>query len=111
MNGVRRFAPIGKTVVTRQKPSGLRSTTSLRSCTSSLIDDQSEIMHVLTADDPAEEAILRTPSHLNTVTSPEQDGVGIAGPQVGVAPKSRPIQVATGSCIQTVWGRSRVILG
>jgi hypothetical protein len=54
-------------------------------------------MHVLTADDPAEEAILRTPSHLNTVTSPEQDGVGIAGPQVdvgiaglqvGVAPKS-----------------------
>ena len=47
-------------------------------------------MHVLTADDPAEEAILRTPSHLNTVTSPEQDGVGIAGPQVDVAPKSPP---------------------
>ena len=90
MNGTRRFAPIVKTVVTRQKPSGLRSTTSLRSCTSSLIDDQSEIMHVLTADDPAEEAILRTPSHLNTVTSPEQDGVGIAGPQVDVAPKSPP---------------------
>ena len=68
-------------------------------------------MHVLTADDPAEEAILRTPSHLNTVTSPELDDVGIAGPQVGVAPKSRPIQVATGSGIQTVWGRSRVIWG
>lgn len=47
-------------------------------------------MHVLTADDPAEEAILRTPSHLNTVTSPEQDGAGIAGPQVGVAPKYPP---------------------
>ena len=68
-------------------------------------------MHVLTADDPAEEAILRTPSHLNTVTSPELDGVGIAGPQVGVAPKSRPIQVASGSGIQTIWGRSRVVLG
>ena len=73
MNGTRRFAPIGKTVVTRQKPSSLRSTT--------------------------------------TVTSPEQDGVGIAGLQVGVTPKSRPIQVATGSGIQTVWGRSRAVLG
>lgn len=69
----------------------------------SLIDGQPDIMHVLTVEDPAEEAILRTPSQdlppealtdpiyaklaakmLNTVTSPEQDGVGIAGPQVGV---------------------------
>ena len=38
-------------------------------------------------------------------------GGPVAYAQVGVAPKSRPIQVATGSGIQTIWGRSRVILG
>lgn len=69
----------------------------------SLITDQPDVMHVLTVDDPDEEALLRSKSSflpaealsdplyntlaakmVATVTSPEQDGVGIAGPQVGL---------------------------
>lgn len=60
-------------------------------------------MRVLTVDDPADSVVLRTPSAMMspaelkapeyealarrmvlTVTDPSQDGVGIAGPQVGV---------------------------
>ena len=60
-------------------------------------------MRVLTVDDVADSLVLRTPSvdftaaqlrsplldvlcdkMVATVTSPEQDGVGIAGPQVGI---------------------------
>lgn len=69
----------------------------------SLINDGEGVMRVLTVDDPDDSLLLRTPSvdfrvgdigsdvyHLladrmvETVTSPEQDGVGIAGPQVGL---------------------------
>ena len=60
-------------------------------------------MRVLTIDDPADSLVLRAPSHdlsddallssdyeklaelmVATVTHPSQDGVGIAGPQVGL---------------------------
>ena len=70
----------------------------------SLIGSASDgVMRVLTVDDPADSLLLRTPSAdlsvsalkspqysalagrmVATVTSPEQDGVGIAGPQVGL---------------------------
>ena len=69
-----------------------------------LISADGDVMHVYTVDVPAEEAVLRTvcgdftpdmiasPMYaalagkmLATVTSPEQDGVGIAGPQVGIS--------------------------
>lgn len=68
-----------------------------------LINAPGDVMRVLTVDDPADSAVLRMPSTcldikalkapeydvlagrmVATVTSPEQDGVGIAGPQVGV---------------------------
>ena len=68
-----------------------------------LINGENEIMRVLTVDDQNDLAVLRagcsdfTPEDLasgeysslarkmvSTVTSPEQDGVGIAGPQVGL---------------------------
>lgn len=68
-----------------------------------LINAEGETMRVLTVDDPEDSLTLRTPSvgferkmlksellktlsrkMLATVTSPEQDGVGIAGPQVGI---------------------------
>lgn len=70
-----------------------------------LINDESKgaVMRVLTVDDAADSLILRAPSKdmsvkalkspeykllenrlIATVTSPEQDGVGIAGPQVGL---------------------------
>lgn len=68
-----------------------------------LIENQPAVMRVLTIDDPADAALLRKTSQglsaealtdplyselaakmIATVTSPEQDGVGIAGPQVGV---------------------------
>ncbi len=77
----------------------------------SLIGDPSSTMRVLTVDDPADSAVLRktcvdfTPSQLqsrefevlagkmvSTVTSPEQDGVGIAGPQVGVSRRVVAVQ-------------------
>lgn len=68
-----------------------------------LIQSADSIMRVLTIADPADSAILRTPSidlsseallskelerlyelMIATVTHPSQDGVGIAGPQVGI---------------------------
>lgn len=68
-----------------------------------LIHGADSIMHVLTIEDPAECLVLRAPSSdlpaealqsadyeelarlmVATVTHPSQDGVGIAGPQVGL---------------------------
>ena len=68
-----------------------------------IINDQGEIMRVLTVCDEADSLVLRSKCCLisnrelksseyrtlvekmvATVTSPEQDGVGIAGPQVGI---------------------------
>lgn len=68
-----------------------------------LINEADSIMRVLTIDNPADSAVLRTPSTdlpteallsadferlaklmVATVTHPTQDGVGIAGPQVGL---------------------------
>ena len=69
-----------------------------------LITGQPAVMRVLTVEDEADMKVLRTPCRdlsareladplyealaakmLATVTSPEQDGVGIAAPQVGVS--------------------------
>jgi peptide deformylase len=68
-----------------------------------LIHNADSIMRVLTIEDPADLLVLRTPSSdlsaeallssdydslsrlmVATVTHPSQDGVGIAGPQVGI---------------------------
>lgn len=68
-----------------------------------LINGADSIMRVLTIDNPSDSAVLRTPSTdlpaeallsadferltelmIATVTHPSQDGVGIAGPQVGL---------------------------
>ena len=68
-----------------------------------LVEKQPTVMRVLTVDDSSDAAVLRKKSRalparalkdplyaelaskmIATVTSPEQDGVGIAGPQVGV---------------------------
>lgn len=68
-----------------------------------LIQSADSMMRVLTIEDPADSTILRTPSidlsseallsneferlselMIATVTHPSQDGVGIAGPQVGI---------------------------
>lgn len=70
----------------------------------SLIGEESHVMRVLTVDDKADSLILRkrcadipasdltgetyrvlAQSLIETVTSPEQDGVGIAGPQAGLS--------------------------
>ncbi len=69
-----------------------------------LIRNGDDVMRVLTVDDPRDSAVLRDASLwlseddllseeyrclaeklVATVTSPEQDGVGIAGPQVGIS--------------------------
>lgn len=69
-----------------------------------LIEDQPDVMRVLTVADADDLAVLRTVCRdfsrrelsdplyrtlaaklVATVTSPEQDGVGIAGPQVGIS--------------------------
>ena len=69
-----------------------------------LIENQPAVMRVLTVEDDADLKVLRTPCRdlsmreladplyaslaaklVATVTSPEQDGVGIAGPQVGLS--------------------------
>lgn len=69
-----------------------------------LIESQPDVMRVLTVDDDADLKILRTTCRdfsareladplyevlasklIATVTSPEQDGVGIAGPQIGLS--------------------------
>ena len=62
-----------------------------------LLNGSDTIMRVLTIDNPADEAVLRAKSSdlsdeyeklaelmVATVTHPSQDGVGIAGPQVGL---------------------------
>lgn len=68
-----------------------------------IINSESDILHVYTVDNPEEESLLRSTSAelspamirsaeyntlvagmVATVTSPSQDGVGIAGPQVGI---------------------------
>ena len=68
-----------------------------------MINDADSLMRVLTIDNQADSAVLRTPSTdlpfeallsadfsrlaelmITTVTHPSQDGVGIAGPQVGL---------------------------
>ena len=69
-----------------------------------LIESQPDVMRVFTVDDDADLKILRTTCRdfsareladplyaelasklIATVTSPEQDGVGIAGPQIGLS--------------------------
>jgi len=76
-----------------------------------IIGDGNVVMRVLTIDDEADSLFLRTPCKdltdneisskeygilaarmLITVTSPEQDGVGIAGPQVGIGRRIVAVQ-------------------
>ena len=76
-----------------------------------IIGDGDVVMRVLTIDDEADSLFLRTPCKdltvkeiaskeygilaarmLITVTSPEQDGVGIAGPQVGIGRRVVAVQ-------------------
>lgn len=76
-----------------------------------IIDSADSVMRVLTIADPGDSLILReactdfTPADLlspeygklaelmvATVTSPEQDGVGIAGPQVGISRRVVAVQ-------------------
>jgi len=71
---------------------------------SALIFESDSVMRVLTVEDPADLLVLRTPTDsltpemlrspeyadleaklVRTVTDPSQDGVGIAGPQVGIS--------------------------
>lgn len=77
----------------------------------SLIESQPGVMRVLTVDDPADSTVLRRKCSdisaaaladplyeklaaglVATVTSPEQDGVGIAGPQVGISRRIVAVQ-------------------
>jgi len=76
-----------------------------------LISGQPEVMRVLTIEDEADLKVLRSPccdfsaaalanplyaelaaKMVATVTSPEQDGVGIAGPQVGLSRRVVAVQ-------------------
>lgn len=76
-----------------------------------IIEKQPDVMRVLTVDNPDDLAVLRTPCSdfterelksdlfatltrkmVATVTSPEQDGVGIAGPQVGLSRRIVAVQ-------------------
>ena len=76
-----------------------------------IIRNQGEVMRVLTVQDPADSAVLRALSRdiparvlrgedfrilsrkmIATVTSPQQDGVGIAGPQVGISRRVVAVQ-------------------
>ena len=76
-----------------------------------VINDGGTVMRVLTIDDKDDSLFLRTPSKeltpkqilsedyrslaarmVITVTSPEQDGVGIAGPQVGIGRRVVAVQ-------------------
>ena len=76
-----------------------------------IIDDAVAPMRVLTIDNPADSAILRTPCTdltpemlsspeyarlaelmVATVTDPSEDGVGIAGPQVGISRRIVAVQ-------------------
>ena len=86
-----------------------------------LINEADSIMRVLTIDNPADSAVLRTPSTnlptetllskdyarltelmVATVTHPSQDGVGIAGPQVGL--NRRVVAVQRFDKEPTEWG-------
>ena len=86
-----------------------------------LINETDSIMRVLTIDNPADSAVLRTPSTdlpaealispdferlaelmVATVTHPSQDGVGIAGPQVGL--NRRVVAVQRFDKEPTEWG-------
>jgi len=82
---------------------GCTGTGSWTTAERTLIEDQPDVLRVLTVDDAADAIVLRTLSRdlpadaladplyavladkmVATVTSPEQNGVGIAGPQVGI---------------------------
>lgn len=86
-----------------------------------LINGTDSIMRVLTIDNPTDSAVLRTPSTdlpaeallsadferlaelmVATVTHPTQDGVGIAGPQVGL--NRRIVAVQRFDKEPTKWG-------
>lgn len=98
-----------------------------------IINSESDILHVYTVDNPKEEALLRSTSEeispamirsaeyralaskmIATVTSPSQDGVGIAGPQVGILRRivavqrfdrdGEPFEVYPNICITKVFG-------
>lgn len=76
-----------------------------------LIHGDNDVMRVLTIDNPEDTAVLRGSASwlstddilskeysrlagkmISTVTSPEQDGVGIAGPQVGISRRIVAVQ-------------------
>ena len=78
---------------------------------SKIINGQGEVMRVLTVNAPEDLEVLRRPCYelsdmelrskdfetlarkmVATVTSPEQDGVGIAGPQVGISRRVIAVQ-------------------
>lgn len=98
---------------------GLLAIAALSSCTQngwteaekSIINNSGEVMRVLTVNDLKDSLVLRTkcgeiPAEelqseeyitlarkmVSTVTSPEQDGVGIAGPQVGISRRVVAVQ-------------------
>ena len=77
----------------------------------SLINDSPQVMRVLVVGNEVDSLLLRTPcadfrpgdiasdvyrtlaqKMVSTVTSPEQDGVGIAGPQVGISRRVIAVQ-------------------
>lgn len=83
--------------------SALTGCTSWKSSEKEIISGQPDVMRVYTIDNPEDSVILRTVSKglrrkdlksdeyrelsrklIATVTDPSQDGVGIAGPQVGI---------------------------
>ena len=87
----------------------------------SLIKGDGEAMRVLTIYDKADSLVLRTECSgistkeltsdeykilaekmVATVTSPEQDGVGIAGPQVGISRRVVAVQIGRASCRERV---------
>jgi peptide deformylase len=89
-----------------------------------LIHNADSIMRVLTIEDPADLLVLRTPSSdlsgeallssdydslsrlmVATVTHPSQDGVGIAGPQVGI---NRRIVAVQRFDKEPVWDEGRL---
>lgn len=101
----------------------------------SLISSRAETMRVLTVADSADSLVLRSPSvfltqddirskeyallaskMVATVTSPEQDGVGIAGPQVGILRRvvavqrfdkdGKPFEVYPNICIRALYGET-----
>ena len=90
---------------------GSDATPSLSEAEYDLILGSPEVMRVLTVEDSLDLALLRTPCEdipvreigeavfgtlsrklIATVTSPEQDGVGIAGPQVGLSRRVIAVQ-------------------